>query len=197
MATVKKLRSDTVFQLKITLKHIKPPIWRRVLVQSDTKLPDLHKILQTVMGWTNSHLHQFVFNNSFYALPDDESFPDIVDYRKIKLDSLITAPKSKIMYEYDFGDGWEHDIVIEKVLERDNNMLYPVCTGGKRNCPPEDCGGPLGYESLVDIISDPGHGEYDDMIEWLGDDFDPEEFDSDLVNELLREKDFGCIELFD
>ena len=197
MATVKKLKSDTVFQLKITLKNIKPSVWRRVLVQSDTRLPDLHKIIQTVTGWTNSHLHQFVFNKCLYALPDDESFLDIVDYRKIKLDSLITAPKSKIMYEYDFGDGWEHDIVIEKVLERDNNIFYPVCTGGKRNCPPEDCGGPYGYENLIDIISDPGHGEYHDMIEWLGDDFDPEEFDIDLVNELLKEKDFGCIELFD
>lgn len=187
MATVKKLKSDTLFQLKITLKNIKPPIWRRVLVHSNIKLPDLHKIIQTVMGWTNSHLHQFVINNSNYALPDDESFLEIVDYRKIKLDSLITTLKSKIKYEYDFGDGWEHEIVLEKVLDRDKELFYPVCIGGKRNCPPEDCGGPYSYEELIEIINNPKHDEHDEMIAWLGGEFDPEEFDLEAINEDLRD----------
>ena len=197
MATVKRIKSDNVFQLKITLNHIKPPIWRRVLVDSDIKLPDLHKIIQTVMGWTNSHLHQFIIGNRYYSLPDDESFCEAVDYRRIKLDSLFNTPKSKFIYEYDFGDGWEHSIVIEKILPREKNTYYPICIDGKRSCPPEDCGGTFGYENLITIINNPEHEEYDEMMEWLGDYFDPKEFNIDEVNEFLREKNFGCVELFD
>lgn len=197
MATVKRIKSDNVFQLKITLNHIKPPIWRRVLVDSDIKLPDLHKIIQTVMGWTNSHLHQFIIGNQYYSLPSDESFYKVVDYRRIKLDSLFNTPKSNFIYEYDFGDGWEHSIVIEKILPRKKNTYYPICIDGKRSCPPEDCGGTFGYENLITIINNPEHEEYDEMMEWLGDYFDPKEFNIDEVNEFLREKNFGCIELFD
>ncbi|HPK23203.1 MAG TPA: plasmid pRiA4b ORF-3 family protein [Smithella sp.] len=197
MATVKRIKSDNVFQLKITLNHIKPPIWRRVLVDSDIKLPDLHKIIQTVMGWTNSHLHQFIIGNQYYSLPSDESFYKVVDYRRIKLDSLFNTPKSNFIYEYDFGDGWEHSIVIEKILPREKNTYYPICIDGKRSCPPEDCGGTFGYENLITIINNPEHEEYDEMMEWLGDYFDPKEFNIDEVNEFLREKNFGCVELFD
>ena len=197
MATVKRIKSDNVFQLKITLNHIKPPIWRRVLVDSDIKLPDLHKIIQTVMGWTNSHLHQFIIGNQYYSLPSDESFYKVVDYRRIKLDSLFNTPKSNYIYEYDFGDGWEHSIVIEKILPRKKNTYYPICIDGKRSCPPEDCGGTFGYENLITIINNPEHEEYDEMMEWLGDYFDPKEFNIDEVNEFLREKNFGCVELFD
>ena len=197
MATVKRIKSDNVFQLKITLNHIKPPIWRRVLVDSDIKLPDLHKIIQTVMGWTNSHLHQFIIGNQYYSLTSDESFYKVVDYRRIKLDSLFNTPKSNFIYEYDFGDGWEHSIVIEKILPRKKNTYYPICIDGKRSCPPEDCGGTFGYENLITIINNPEHEEYDEMMEWLGDYFDPKEFNIDEVNEFLREKNFGCVELFD
>ncbi|HPL16363.1 MAG TPA: plasmid pRiA4b ORF-3 family protein [Spirochaetota bacterium] len=197
MATVKKIKSDQVFQLKITLNDIKPPIWRRILVDSDVKLPDLHKIIQTSMGWINSHLHQFIINDQFYSIPDGESFCEVVDYRRIKLNSLFNVPKSKFIYEYDFGDGWEHTIVIEKILSRDKNTYYPICVDGKRNCPPEDCGGSGGYENLIEIIKDPKHEEYSEMMEWLGGDYNPEEFNIDEVNELLHEKDYGCIELFD
>ncbi len=197
MATVKRIKSDNVFQLKITLNHIKPPIWRRVLVDSDIKLPDLHKIIQTVMGWTNSHLHQFIIGNQYYSLPSDESFYKVVDYRRIKLDSLFNTPKSNFIYEYDFGDGWEHSIVIEKILPRKKNTYCPICIDGKRSCPPEDCGGTFGYENLITIINNPEHEEYDEMMEWLGDYFDPKEFNIDEVNEFLREKNFGCVELFD
>ncbi|KUG23070.1 hypothetical protein ASZ90_007147 [hydrocarbon metagenome] len=197
MANVKRIKSDNLFQLKITLNHIKPPIWRRVLVDSDIKLPDLHKIIQTVMGWTNSHLHQFIIGNRYYSLPDDESFCKVVDYRRIKLDSLFNTPKSKFIYEYDFGDGWEHSIVIEKILPREKNTYYPICIDGKRSCPPEDCGGAFGYENLITIINNPEHEEYNEMMEWLGDYFAPEEFNIDEVNEFLSEKNFGCIELFD
>ena len=145
------------------------------------------------MGWTNSHLNQFIIHNEFYSIPDDEFFGEVKDYRKVKLDTLIYYPKTKFIYEYDFGDGWEHTIVLEKVLPRMKNTYYPICIDGKRNCPPEDCGGPWGYKELLEIISNPKHEEYNEMIEWLGDGFDPEEFDIVKINELLHEKDYGCI----
>jgi len=164
MATVKRIKSENVFQLKITLNHIKLSIWRRVLVDSEIKLPDLHKIIQTVMGWTNSHLHQFIIGNQYYSLPNDESFYKVIDYRQVKLDSLSNTPKSNFIYEYDFGDGWEHSIVIEKILPREKNTYYPICIDGKRSCPPEDCGGAFGYENLIKIINNPEHEEYDEMM---------------------------------
>jgi hypothetical protein len=197
MTPVNRIKSETVFQLKISLNDIKPPIWRRFVVASDIKLYDLHKIIQTIMGWTNSHLNQFIINNDYYSIPDDESFCKVIDYRKVKLNTLIDSPKSKFSYEYDFGDGWEHTIILEKVLPRMKNTFYPICFDGKRNCPPEDCGGSGGYEDLLEIISNPKHEEYEEMIEWLGDGFNPEEFDISTINELLHKKDYGCIELFD
>jgi len=188
-----KKKPELVYQLKITLNDIKPPIWRRFIVSAAVKLPDLHKIIQTVMGWTNSHLHMFVIDGKPYSPPDEESSLDMVDYRKIRLNSVITREKQKFSYEYDFGDGWEHILLVEKILPEDDSVRYPVCTAGKRNCPPEDCGGPWGYEDLLTIIRDPGHAEYKEMREWLSDDFDPEAFDLKQINKMLQQKDFGCL----
>ncbi|MCU0848733.1 MAG: plasmid pRiA4b ORF-3 family protein [Spirochaetes bacterium] len=197
MASIKKIKSEDVFQLKITLDHIKPIIWRRFLVDSDIKLTDLHKVIQTIMGWTNSHLHQFVINKKSYSLPDDDSSIEIIDYRKIKLNSLCNVPKARFMYQYDFGDGWEHTIVLEKILPSEKGNQYPICIDGKRNCPPEDCGGPYGYTELLTIINNPKNDQYQDMIDWLGNDFDPEEFNIEEINEFLQETDYGCIEILD
>ena len=106
MAKVLHLPKKDWYQLKISLNNIKPEVWRRFLIQSDIKLPDLHKAIQTVMGWTNSHLHQFIIDGKFYSEPDDESFAEIIDYRKIRLYKVLTEEKQTINYEYDFGDGW-------------------------------------------------------------------------------------------
>ena len=103
--------------------------------------------------------------------------------------------KDRIAYEYDFGDDWLHDIVLEKILPVDKNKKYPVCVSGKNNCPPEDCGGIYGYTMMLEILKQPDHEEYESYIDWLGGSFDPQFFDKDVVNELLREKDYGCIEL--
>ena len=192
MTNVIHLPKKNWYQLKISLNNIKPPIWRRFLVQSDIKLPDLHKAIQTVMGWTNSHLHQFIIDGEFYSEPDDEAFAEIIDYRKIRLKKVLTEEKQKIKYEYDFGDGWEHTIVLEKILT-DSALKYPLCVAGKRNRPPEDCGGPSGYEDLLKVISNPADEEYKEMIEWLGEGFDPERFDLEEINDLLKEVDYGCI----
>jgi hypothetical protein len=142
-------------------------------------------------------LHQFVAGKKLYTIPSEDFYGEITDYRKIKLDSVMSFPKAKIIYEYDFGDGWEHSVVLEKIVPREKSTYYPVCMDGKRNCPPEDCGGPGGYADLLEITGNPKHEEYREMIEWLGEGFDPEEFDIDTINELLQDKDYGCIELFD
>src|SRR5208337_4543131 len=129
--------------------------------------------------------------------PDEDELMEFIDYRKIKLNSLITNEKQKFYYDYDFGDGWEHTIILEKIIQKDKDIKYPVCIDGKRKCPPEDCGGDGGYEDLIEILKSPGNEEYEDMIDWLGGEYDPEEFNIDEINEMLKEKDYGCIELFE
>jgi len=130
-------------------------------------------------------------------MQDDDLWDEMdnVDYKEIKISDLLKKEKDKIVYEYDFGDGWEHDIILEKILTPDNDTKHPICLTGKMNCPPEDCGGIWGYSDMLEILKDPDHEEYESYIEWLGEEFDPTYFDKDEVNELLREKDYGCIEL--
>ncbi len=191
---------NKIYQIQIALKNSKPKIWRRVLIPSDLLLSDLHKITQTTMGWANSHLHQFIKDRTFYSVkhPGDDMWGmDNVDYKKKKtrISDLLKVEKDKMTYEYDFGDNWEHDIILEKILPIDEKTTYPICLTGKMNCPPDDCGGVWGYADMLEILKQPTHEEYENYVEWLGDDFDPIFFDIDEVNELLREKDFGCIEL--
>lgn len=181
-----------LYQLKISLNEIKPPIWRRFIVDPEIKLPDLHKIIQTVMGWTNTHLHHFYKDNIFYSLPDEDFEDYYIDYRKIKLNHLLFDVKQKLYYEYDFGDGWNHTIVLEKIVPADMYPIVPICIAGRRNCPPEDCGGPYGYYDLCNIISNPRHKEYKEMMKWLGDGYDPEFFDIQYINFNLQTKDYGC-----
>jgi len=194
-----KNMTNKIYQIQIALKRFKPKIWRRLLIPSDLLLSDFHKVIQTSMGWTNSHLHQFIKNRTFYTvkMQDDDLWDEMdnVDYKEIKISDLLKKEKDKIVYEYDFGDGWEHDIILEKILPPDNDTKHPICLTGKMNCPPEDCGGIWGYSDMLEILKDPDHEEYESYIEWLGEEFDPKYFDKDEVNELLREKDYGCIEL--
>ncbi|MGB4254390.1 MAG: plasmid pRiA4b ORF-3 family protein [Rectinema sp.] len=188
--------NENVYQIKIRLKHVKPAIWRKFLVEDNMKLPDFHKVIQTVMGWTNSHLHQFVIKDKYYGEPDEDSFGETIDYKNLKLKDVLTFEKQKIIYEYDFGDGWEHEIVLEKIFNN-RNIDNPICLSGKRNCPPEDSGGPYGYMDLLEVISDPTNEDYKEMKSWIGEDFDPEYFDKEVINELLATKDYGCISLLD
>jgi hypothetical protein len=185
-----------IFQIKIALNGSRPKIWRRVLVRSDLLLSDFHKIIQTTMGWTNSHLHQFIKDGTFYTvrMPDDVFWGEMnnVDYKKIKVSDLLTTENEKIRYQYDYGDNWEHDITLEKILPIDEKKKYPICVAGKMNCPPEDCGGIWGYLNMLKILKKPDHEEYDTYIEWLGEEFDPQDFDKDMVNILLNEEDYGC-----
>lgn len=192
MAKVIQLKGSEWYQLKITLNNVEPLIWRRFVVNSDIKLPDLHKVIQTVMGWTNSHLHQFIVNDKFYCEPDPDSVSEYTDYSRVQLNQILADENQSITYEYDFGDGWEHEIVLEKVIP-DHIKKYPYCTEGEKSCPPEDCGGPIGYEDLLKILSNPDDEEYEGITEWLGEYFDPEYFDIDEINEMLKDEDYGCI----
>jgi hypothetical protein len=179
-----------IYQVQIALKGFKPKIWRRILVPDNLLLSDFHQVIQTTMGWTDSHLHQFIKDRVFYTvrIPEDDLWDEMnnVDYKKMKISDLLKREKEKITYEYDFGDGWEHDIMLEKIFPVDDKIKYPVCLAGEMNCPPEDCGGVEGYLDLLEILKQPDHEEYESMIEWLGDEFDPEYFDKDKVNGLLK-----------
>lgn len=184
-----------IYQLRITLIDSRPRIWRRILVEEDVLLSDLHKIIQTTMGWTNSHLHQFIKDETFYTkrMPGDDYWEEMnnVDYKGIKLNEILRFVKNAIIYEYDFGDGWEHEIVLEKFLKPDLNVKYPVCIDGAMKCPPEDVGGMGGYMDMLKVLRNPNHREYESLINWLGEEFDPKEFDIPMVNKLLAKRNYG------
>ncbi len=188
------------YQIQILLRGSNPKIWRRVLIPSDLLLSDFHKIIQTTMGWTNSHLHQFIKDRTFYTrrMADDDFWgeKDNVDYLKIKISDLLKKEKDRIINEYDFGDSWEHDIILEKINNNGVNENIPTCLTGKNNCPPEDCGGIWGYSDMLEILKHPDNEEYEEYVEWLGEEFDPKYFDKNEINEMLKTKDFGCFELF-
>ncbi len=177
-----------VYQLKITLKDIAPPIWRRLQIRSDTRLSRLHEILQITMGWTDSHLHQFEQGDWIYRLPDLDETGDIddgEDERRVRLSQVLRAPKDRLLYLYDFGDNWRHDIVLEKVFPPEPGGQYPLCVTGRRACPPEDCGSTWGYTEMLTILAQPMHPEYESMRTWLGGDYDAELFPVGAVNHAL------------
>lgn len=188
---------NKIYQLKVGLVESKPLIWRKILVHDQTLLPEFHHILQTTMGWDNAHLHQFSNRNIIYSPPDEYNELPYTDYRKIKLNKLLKHINDHIVYEYDFGDGWEHEIVLEEVLNKESPQIYPLCIDGKNACPPEDCGGIGGYQNLLTILSNPAHQEYDEWIEWLGGEFDPKVFNIEEVNKMLHSEDYGVISLWD
>jgi hypothetical protein len=186
----RKTESGKAYQIKVTLLGTRPPIWRRLLVPADLTLEQLHPILQTAMGWTNSHLHEFRHGQTTYGRRDpwldDFGMNDVRSEGSVRLSSVLGRAGAKIKYTYDFGDGWEHQIVVEKTLPIDPEDTYPRCLGGRRQCPPEDCGGIGGFYDLLGKLSDPNHEEYEEMLEWIGGGFDPDAFSVDDVNEALR-----------
>jgi tetratricopeptide (TPR) repeat protein len=177
--------AGAIYQLKVTLRNSKPPIWRRLLVPASTKLSKLHDILQIAMGWTDSHLHMFSVGEVNYGVPSDDDWIEMLDERKATLAQVLPRAKSRMVYEYDFGDSWEHEILVEKVLDAEPNTTYPVCVKGKRTCPPEDCGGVWGYDDFLEAIKNPAHPEHDAMLEWVGYEFDSEAFDVEEINDAL------------
>jgi hypothetical protein len=163
---LKKVKTDTsIYQLKITLNGIRPPVWRRIQVSSNIGLPRFHDMIQIVMGWGDYHLHQFIIDGEYYGVPHPDYGLEMKNESRVKLNQVMFAEKDKFVYEYDFGDSWEHIILLEKILPPVSGVDYPVCLKGKRACPPEDCGGIWGYESLLETIQNPAHPEYEEMLE--------------------------------
>jgi len=174
-----------IYQLKIALDYIHPPIWRRVQVD-DCSLDHLHLIIQVCMGWEDCHMHAFDVKGVQYG--DSERLGELEcrDARDTMLSDLVEQGCDTFQYEYDFGDSWEHTVTIEKTLNPGANIRYPRCLEGKRACPPEDCGGPYRYPYLLDCLEDETDEEHEELLEWVGDTFDPEYFDLDATNEELR-----------
>ncbi len=181
--------SQKIYQLKVTLLGSRPPIWRRLLVPELT-LAQLHYVLQAAMGWEDCHLHDFRIGRQRFAVPDpDNDFmdgPASLDERKARLSDVLHKPGAKAEYTYDFGDGWEHEVVVEKIVPPEAGQVYPLCTAGKLHGPPEDCGGIPGFYNFLKAIRDPDHEEHEDMLEWIGGSFDAEAFSTAAVNQELQ-----------
>jgi Plasmid pRiA4b ORF-3-like protein len=180
-------QSARIYQIKVSLQGAKPPIWRRLEVPADISLDRLHTIIQVAFDWHDSHLHVFETPYGNFGIADAELGHSAE--APVTLKKVAPAANSKLRYTYDFGDDWEHDIVVEKVLDRNETVAYPRCTAGRRAAPPEDCGGIWGYADLVRILNDPADPEHRDRLEWLGlddaADFDPDSFDADAVTSAL------------
>jgi hypothetical protein len=178
---------DQVAQIKVTLLDTDPPVWRRLLVPATIRLDRLDRVIQAAMGWTNSHLHMFIHPTGHYGTPH----PDLPvhDERQATLRDLADREGDAFGYEYDLGDSWEHEVLLEKLLPTEPGARYPACLAGARACPPEDCGGTPGYAELIDTLADPDHPEHHAMLEWLGiekgTDFDPAHFDPTDANRRL------------
>jgi len=178
-----------IYQIKVTLKHSKPPVWRRIQVPGDVTLAKLHRILQVAMGWADYHLHQFMIGGTYYGEPhpDYEVWgPEMRNEKRVKLGQVTPGQGFRFIYEYDFGDSWQHELLVEKILPSEPGVEYPRCLKGKRACPPEDVGGVWGYDSFLEAIADSEHPQHEDMLEWIGGEFDPEAFELDEVNQELR-----------
>jgi hypothetical protein len=174
-----------VYQLRITLDDVTPPVWRRVQIPGGYTLDRLHRTIQCAMGWQNCHLHSFEIDGEHYGEPDPAGGLPVYDELDYRIDAVLEKG-GRLRYTYDFGDWWEHEVVVEDILPADADERYPLCLGGERACPPEDVGGPEGYAEFLAALADPGHPDHDAMRDWIGRRFDPEEFDPGRVGALLR-----------
>ncbi len=173
----------SVYQLKVTLIDSQPPVWRRVRVESGMTLDRLHDTLQVIMGWTNSHMHGFRVPQPAERGARRRLLPvESADEKATRLGDLLRRPRDWCVYDYDFGDGWEHQVLLEMVVARSPSARYPMVLAGRGACPPEDVGGLPGYYHFLQVMSDPKHPEHEDMLEWAGGTFDPTAFNIHEVN---------------
>lgn len=177
-----------IYQLKIVLRDIKPSIFRILQIKGNATLGKLHDYIQGVMGWQDCHMHEYKIKGQRYRsseqMFEEIDEPDMHDERESRINKLLQEGDT-FEYLYDYGDYWEHEITVEKILPSEKDVHYPVCTYGERACPPEDCGGTIGYEELLEILNDPEHEEHEHYSEWAGEDFDPENFDFKVTNRML------------
>ena len=186
-AVVAVRQNRAVYQFTVTLRNIHPPIWRRIQVWEDARLAQLHRALQMVMGWEDYHLYEFRIGGNIYAVPDLEDERKIIDVKRIRVHDVLQRVGTEVKYVYDLGDYWQHDLLLEDILQPGADTPYPRCIAGERNCPPEDVGGSVGYEDYLDAMADPEHEEHEDMIQWRGP-FDVEAFSVEEINKQLEKK---------
>ncbi|MHB8405280.1 MAG: plasmid pRiA4b ORF-3 family protein [Gammaproteobacteria bacterium] len=175
-----------VLELRVQLQYIEPPVWRRLRIRTGATLADLHGAIQGVMGWTDSHLHEYFISGRRYGPLREDAPEELIDETKTVLATLGLKPATRFTYNYDFGDNWEHDIQVEKIEDMAAELLRPLCLDGARACPPEDCGGPPGYQELLAALADPRHPRHRELRRWLGKPWDAERFDLEAVNRALR-----------
>ena len=180
-------REDAVYILKITLEVVEPPVWRRVQVSGSITLERLHTVILKTMGWHDVHLHEFEVSGKRYGQPE----PDEPQYKvepewKLSLRAAAPTEGARFRYVYDLGDGWGHELLVEAIQNHTGPLKHPVCLAGERACPPEDCGGPLGYANLLDVLRDRTHPEHQEMLAWVGRGFDPERFNLAAANRKLK-----------
>ncbi len=178
--------SEFIYQIKVTLKDSEPHIWRRIQVPGHITLYKLQRIMQMVMGWENAHLHEFVINGTSYGQSHPEYGLEMKTERRARLDELVSEENMEFIYKYNLDEEWEHQLLVEKIISPTPKVHYPLCVEGDQACPPEDCGGILGYKDLLEILQNPEDPEYEETIEWLGD-FDPTAFDVEEVNQKLKQ----------
>jgi hypothetical protein len=182
--------TPAAYQLHISLLHTRPLVWRRVQVPGRMRLSRLHEVIQLCLGWTDSHLHQFVIGSNFYAPAmeeDDWSEGKVYDESRFRLGALEADLRQRFIYEYDFGDGWQHEIRIEKgIAAHEKPAGCPILLAGERACPPEDIGGPAGYRHFLLAAGDPAHEDHQEMLDWYGRDFDPDSLAVDAINKILK-----------
>ena len=178
------------YQFRIALREIEPEVWRRIVVPARYSFWDLHVAIQDSMGWLDYHLHTFRVRNPVtgdidqIGIPDDDAFEGDEPWLpgwEIPMTAYFQQPGDRADYDYDFGDGWEHDVVLEQIVSRIPGKKYPICLDGARACPPEDCGGVSGYEDMLQVLRDPSHEEHERMLEWVGGCYDPKKFDPTKV----------------
>ena len=177
-----------IYQLRIVLREISSPIFRILQIKGNVTLGKLHHYIQGAMGWTDSHLHEFKIKGKRYQaeeqMYDDIDSDDMHDERDYRINKLLQE-RDTFVYLYDYGDCWEHEITVEKIIPPEEGVHYPICNYGERACPPEDCGGEIGYEELLEALNDTEHEEHEHYSEWVGEDFDPENFDLKATNQML------------
>jgi hypothetical protein len=180
--------TDIIVQIKVKLLGVsKPPVWRRLQLRADTRLDHLHEMIVAAFGWEDYHMHVFASGPDELGVPDPEL--RFTDERRVSLGQLIGGVGDRLRYTYDFGDDWQHEIVVEELLDADPEIHYPLLVAAKGACPPEDCGGPWGYAELKEILADPSHEQHQEMLDWLGLDnpsaFDPNALATDQIEEEL------------
>lgn len=186
-----KYKKAWIFTLRLELANVKPAVWRLVQMPGDNTLDDVHELFQCAMGWTNSHLHNFIVSGKEYAPKWSEyDMVKVRDERRTSLDRAVHLAGRRFQYNYDFGDGWHHDVTVEQIRPWEKGSWVTKCLGGERACPPEDCSGPNGYERLLSVVADPSHKDHEELDLWLNGDrrrrFDRNEFDLEWTDQKLR-----------